>query len=194
MGMSRGEAGVAAGLDDATRDACLHGLGDHYAAGRLSTAELDERVQLVLAAETEEDLAAVMTGLVEEPAVDQDAPATRPPRSPARRALRALLGFLAQRVATGRSRRTSEELPAAVPPTPETPDAAPSRDTRGDDVQGPAVLGPAVLGPDVLGPDVLGPDVVEPVDRPRAGPTSGGIVPRRVRHNGGVIPSQRDGD
>ena len=183
MGMSWGEAGVAEGLDDATRDACLHGLGDHYAAGRLSAAKLDARVQLVLAAETEEELAAVMAGLVEEPAVEREVPALRPVRSRARHALRALLGFLARGVVAERT-RTTEELPADVPPAPATPDAASSRDASGDDVRGPGVPGP----------DVVEPDVVEPVATPRAGPTTGRTVPRRVRLNGGVIPSQRDGD
>ena len=174
MGMSWGEAGVADGLDDATRDACLHGLGDHYAAGRLSAAELDARVQLVLAAETEDELASVMAGLATEPAGDQEVPAPRPGRSRARRVLRAVLGFLAHRTVGGRSRTRSEEPPAESPPAAATPDSAP----RGDDTRD----------------DVLEPDVPAPVDAPRAGPATGGIVPRRVRLNGGVIPSQRDGD
>lgn len=59
-------AGPASGLDDRTRDACLHKLGDHYAAGRLTAQELDSRIQAALGAETADDLTEVMDDLEKE--------------------------------------------------------------------------------------------------------------------------------
>ena len=53
--------------DVTKRDACLHALGAHHAAGRLSIEELDSRIQAALAAETEEELAALTADLTERP-------------------------------------------------------------------------------------------------------------------------------
>jgi hypothetical protein len=204
MGMSSGEPGLAqgraAGLDDATRDACLHCLGDHYAAGRLSVAELDSRVQLALAAQTEDELAAVMAGVVEDPAGGQltrgRASATGAVRLrtiPAAVAVAvltsggtalvlagpsaavgafvavlaaALVGVLAHRAVTPRSQEDREEPPAEPSPVPSGPVA--ERPTSSDGpAEGSAPPPPA---------------------------TASVIVPRRVRLNGGVIPTQRGGD
>jgi hypothetical protein len=75
MGKSIGGVGIAPALDDRTRDACLHDLGDQYAAGRLSSSELESRIQAALAAETEEELAAA---IAEPPvAVPVEDPSTR---------------------------------------------------------------------------------------------------------------------
>jgi hypothetical protein len=70
MGMQNCGMGLASNLDDSKRDACLHSLGDHYAAGRLSAEELDGLIQAALAAETEADLAAVMSDLSVDPSVE----------------------------------------------------------------------------------------------------------------------------
>ena len=111
MGMSPGGAAPGASLDDATRDACLHSLGDHYATGRISVDELDVRIQRALAAETEEELASVMAGLESVPAdgPGDDAGARRDPprtglgrlRTQVVRLFGTLLGFLPRR---GRTR------------------------------------------------------------------------------------------
>ena len=68
-------AGLTSGLDDRTRDACLHKLGDYYAAGRLTAQELDSRIQVALAAETRADLTEVLTDLETEG--DESRPAPR---------------------------------------------------------------------------------------------------------------------
>lgn len=54
---------LAAVVDHPERDACLHSLGALYAAGRLSTDELDRRIEAALAATTSAELAAVMADL-----------------------------------------------------------------------------------------------------------------------------------
>lgn len=59
------------------RDACLHALGEHHAAGRMSVEELDRRVQAALAAETEEELAALVVDLRQEPAERSTPPQSR---------------------------------------------------------------------------------------------------------------------
>jgi hypothetical protein len=75
---------LAPRLDVAKRDACLHALGAHHAAGRLSIEELDSRIQAALAAETEDELHALTADLgVEGAASDDQQPGTRA-RSPQR--------------------------------------------------------------------------------------------------------------
>lgn len=60
MAKSIRETGLATGLGDKERDACMHRLGDYYAQGRLTADELDRSIQAILAAETEADLDAAM--------------------------------------------------------------------------------------------------------------------------------------
>jgi hypothetical protein len=50
-------------IGDAERDAASKALGDHYAAGRLSHAELDERTSAAWAARTRADLAPLFADL-----------------------------------------------------------------------------------------------------------------------------------
>ncbi|MBW8482289.1 DUF1707 SHOCT-like domain-containing protein [Actinomadura parmotrematis] len=50
-------------IGDAERDAVATALHDHFAQGRLDQAELDERLDAVLAAKTRRDLAAVVRDL-----------------------------------------------------------------------------------------------------------------------------------
>jgi hypothetical protein len=77
--MGKQDGGV--GLADRTRDACLHKLGDHYAAGRLTAQELDSRIQVALSAETEAELTEVMADLETE---DDESPDRSSSRSPGR--------------------------------------------------------------------------------------------------------------
>jgi Domain of unknown function (DUF1707) len=173
MGMSRGEAGRAAVLDDARRDACLHSLGDHYAAGRLSADELDARVQFALAAETDEDLASVMQGLDVEPAADEEAQPEAAqdagPGWPAR-----VLRFLTHWAFTTRwARKPRTDPPAAIAVEEDVPD-------QPSPPEPPHMADQADAGP------------VEPSAPAR--PDGTGPVPRRVRINGGVIPTQRRND
>jgi Domain of unknown function (DUF1707) len=62
-------------VGDAERNSAAEALGEHFAAGRLDTAELDERLKLAYAARTYADLEPLFT----------DLPAPRPfaPRPPA---------------------------------------------------------------------------------------------------------------
>jgi hypothetical protein len=50
-------------VSDDDRDAALSGLSDHFQAGRITTAELDERVGRALTARTGQDLAELFTDL-----------------------------------------------------------------------------------------------------------------------------------
>jgi hypothetical protein len=59
-------------VSDADRDQVTAWLRDHFAAGRLTTAELDERISAALSAKTVGDLRRVMADL------PQDGPATPP--------------------------------------------------------------------------------------------------------------------
>ena len=170
MGMTQGGAAPGACLDDATRDACLHSLGDHYATGRISVDELDARIQRALAAETEVELASVMAGLVSDPADDAEVRDDRVRTARVRlrtqlvRLSGALLGFLARRGRAARGRRAIESRP----------------------VESTAV--PAAV------PEVVPEVVPAAVPEVAAGRSGRGPVPRRVRLNGGVIPGQRVGD
>jgi Flp pilus assembly protein TadB len=59
-------AGQPAGdlrVSDADRDRAVSELGEHFQAGRLTAAELDERVGLALRARTGKDLAGLMADL-----------------------------------------------------------------------------------------------------------------------------------
>jgi uncharacterized membrane protein len=55
--------GTAIRIGDAERDAAIGALGDHYAAGRLTKEEYDERADRVTAARFQADLAHVFTDL-----------------------------------------------------------------------------------------------------------------------------------
>ena len=72
MGNSSARNGLGSAIDVRQRDASLHALGDFYAAGAISAQELDSRIQAVLGAETEADLAAAMGDLDREPAAEQE--------------------------------------------------------------------------------------------------------------------------
>jgi hypothetical protein len=50
-------------VSDADRDAALSELGEHFQAGRLTAAELDERAGRAISARTGKDLADLMTDL-----------------------------------------------------------------------------------------------------------------------------------
>jgi hypothetical protein len=50
-------------IGDAEREAAIAALGDHFAAGRLTRVEHDERVAAALAARTNSDLAALFADL-----------------------------------------------------------------------------------------------------------------------------------
>jgi hypothetical protein len=50
-------------IGDAERDAAADLLGEHFVAGRLTLDELNERLESVLRAKTQEDIAAVMDDL-----------------------------------------------------------------------------------------------------------------------------------
>ncbi|WP_285494474.1 DUF1707 domain-containing protein [Actinomadura sp. NBRC 104425] len=69
-------------IGDTERDAVAVALHDHFAAGRLTREELDERLDAVLAAKTRADLAAVVHDLPE-PNGLPDPPAPRPGLAPA---------------------------------------------------------------------------------------------------------------
>jgi hypothetical protein len=61
-------------IGDAERSAAVTRLGDHHAAGRLDTAEFDERAAVAFAARTAQDLEVLFT----------DLPAPEPPPAPLR--------------------------------------------------------------------------------------------------------------
>jgi len=69
-------------IGDSERDAVAVALHDHFAAGRLTREELDERLEAVLAAKTRADLAAVVHDLPE-PNGLPDPPAPHPGFAPA---------------------------------------------------------------------------------------------------------------
>jgi hypothetical protein len=73
-------------VSDADREHVVERLREHYAAGRLTSDELDERVTAALSAKTYGDLRPVMTDLPEPETVGAGAagPAgtPRPPRAP----------------------------------------------------------------------------------------------------------------
>jgi Domain of unknown function (DUF1707) len=60
--------------DDADRERLAAALGGHYAAGHIDVAELDRRLELVLAAGAPEEAAGALDGL---PPVPSDAPPRR---------------------------------------------------------------------------------------------------------------------
>jgi hypothetical protein len=65
---------------DADRDKILSQLSEHYQAGRLTTAEFDERSSKALSARTVGDLAGLMTDLPAAPGTEM--PATAGPAQP----------------------------------------------------------------------------------------------------------------
>ena len=71
-------AGAVLRIGDAERSEAVARLGDHHVAGRLDTAEFDERAAAAFRARTAEDLAALFTDL---PAPPVPAP-PRPSRAP----------------------------------------------------------------------------------------------------------------
>jgi len=64
-------------IGDAEREGATTALGEHYAAGRLTKDEFDERAERVSSARFEDDLAAVFADLPR----DRPAPAARPART-----------------------------------------------------------------------------------------------------------------
>lgn len=76
-------------VGDAERERVADLLAEHHAAGRLSPAELDERLTATLSARTRDDLLAPLADLPAAPRspvasrTPAAAPAERPPRSPA---------------------------------------------------------------------------------------------------------------
>ena len=60
---SGGQAGIGLRVSDAERDATAAELREHYAAGRLSLDELNERISRAFAARTRGDLSAVLHDL-----------------------------------------------------------------------------------------------------------------------------------
>lgn len=70
---------------DADRDAVVADLGEHFQAGRLTTAELDERTGLALTARTYGELTELQADLpaigTAPPVPAAGSPAARPPRS-----------------------------------------------------------------------------------------------------------------
>ena len=59
-------------IGDAERDRAVSSLGDHFAAGRLTRDELDERVDLAMAARFDHDLGPLFADLPRLDAVDFD--------------------------------------------------------------------------------------------------------------------------
>jgi uncharacterized protein DUF1707 len=72
---------------DADRDRVLAQLSEHYQAGRLSTAEFDERSSQALGARTVGDLAKLMTDLPAGPGSSGPPGTAGPAQAPARRGL-----------------------------------------------------------------------------------------------------------
>ena len=72
-------------IGDAERDSALTALGEHYAAGRLTKDELDERMDAAWTARTAADLAILFHDL---PALQPAAPPRRRPSPEARRSWR----------------------------------------------------------------------------------------------------------
>ncbi|MFD0688826.1 DUF1707 SHOCT-like domain-containing protein [Actinomadura fibrosa] len=62
-------------IGDAERDAVMVALHDHFAAGRLDRAELDERLGTVLTAKTRRDLRAVVRDLPGDSGLPEPSPA-----------------------------------------------------------------------------------------------------------------------
>jgi hypothetical protein len=75
-------------IGDAERDQAASALGEHYAAGRLTKEEFEQRVEQVWAARFQKDLAPVFEDLpdprpaVRRPAVRASAPLVRPVAQP----------------------------------------------------------------------------------------------------------------
>ncbi|HSI92936.1 MAG TPA: DUF1707 domain-containing protein [Jiangellaceae bacterium] len=70
-------------IGDAERDAAAAALGDHYAAGRLTKAEYDERIDQIWAARFNADLAPVFADLPRQAAgIDRPARTAPAPRNP----------------------------------------------------------------------------------------------------------------
>lgn len=65
-------------IGDAERDAAVSALGEHYAAGRLTTQEYDERADRAWAARTGSDLASLFEDLPEEGRGKQPGPHDHP--------------------------------------------------------------------------------------------------------------------
>ncbi|WP_067886021.1 DUF1707 SHOCT-like domain-containing protein [Nocardia vaccinii] len=72
-------------IGTAERETAMRQLSDHFAAGRLSVAEFDERSAVVAAAVTRGDLVRVFADLPD-PAAQPRQPAARPQQQPGRRA------------------------------------------------------------------------------------------------------------
>lgn len=68
-------------IGDADREAAVTALGEHYAAGRISKDELDERADQAWAARTASDLWPLFADLPRPPAA-RPAPPTRPVAAP----------------------------------------------------------------------------------------------------------------
>src|SRR5258708_34544771 len=96
-------------ISDADRERVADRLRDHYAEGRLSSEELDERITATLNAKTIGDLRAVMTDLPDPDLVPPRAgptpPLAMPPRVVVRRGPRLLplllIAFIAAAVLPG---------------------------------------------------------------------------------------------
>jgi hypothetical protein len=72
-------------IGDAERDAAITSLGEHYAAGRITKEEYDERSSLALRARTESDLKPLFVDLPRSPGrSDPRAPRAGGPRDRAR--------------------------------------------------------------------------------------------------------------
>jgi Domain of unknown function (DUF1707) len=67
-------------VSDADRDRVLAELSEHFQAGRLTTAELEDRTGRALSARTGNDLAVLLTDLPPAPGTGAPAPARRPGR------------------------------------------------------------------------------------------------------------------
>ena len=69
-------------LSDADRQQALDALGEHYAQGRLTREELDERSDAVWSAKTYGDLSPLFADLPGQPSPRHEGPRPRGPRGP----------------------------------------------------------------------------------------------------------------
>ena len=173
METKHGGVDLSPPLDDATRDACLHALGDHYAAGRISADELDRRVATALAARVEDELVVLTADLTEDPGqapVPADDPAEPRRRGSRLDALRALV------------RRPPRELPDRAEQGPDpvpAPAAASAPDPVADEEEAPRFP----IFQDGVHPAPAAPPEPDPQPAPPAGRPTGGRP--------GWVPGQR---